>query len=274
MSFHYFALMPFYKDQLGRSVEVKQTPQRMISVVPSQTELLSDLGLDEEVIGITKFCVHPEKWFRTKTRIGGTKQLHLDRIRELQPDFILANKEENVKEQIEELAKEFPVWISDVNNLQDALGMMTSIGKIMDRQSEAETLTTKIQAGFSQLPAPGYKPQACYLIWKDPYMTIGGDTFIHQMLNHCGLENCFADRTRYPELPIEALKTAGCQLLLLSSEPYPFKQKHVEELQTLLPQTKILLVDSEMFSWYGSRLVKAPAYFRQLQREILALSLF
>src|ERR1700741_3198050 len=115
----YLALRMHFIDQTGRKISIPQIPQRIISLVPSQTELLFDLGLDKEVVGITKFCVHPPEWFQTKTRVGGTKQLKIDLIKQLQPDLIIANKEENVKEQIEELEKHFPVWISDVNNLED-----------------------------------------------------------------------------------------------------------------------------------------------------------
>jgi ABC-type Fe3+-hydroxamate transport system substrate-binding protein len=264
-----------YIDQLGRTIELKQTPKRIISLVPSQTELLFDLGLSEEVIGTTKFCVHPEQWFKTKTRVGGTKQLRLEKIKELQPDLIIANKEENVQSQIEELAKDFPVWVSDVNNLNDALAMIESIGEIMCKQPRAKEITEQIKKGFSDLSLSAFKRRTggtCYLIWKDPYMTVGGDTFISDMLSHAGFQNLFQYQTRYPEVTIEQLQTLNCQLLLLSSEPFPFKQKHVDELQPLLPDTKIILVDGEMFSWYGSRLLKAPAYFQQLQNQVLSLT--
>lgn len=265
-------LMPQYIDQLERTIELKQTPKRIISLVPSQTELLFDLGLDEQVIGITKFCVHPEHWFRTKTRIGGTKQLHPEKIKQLQPDLIIANKEENVQSQIEELAKDFPVWVSDVNNLNGALEMIESVGEIINKQSKAKELIDQIKNGFAQLQTTNYKPHTCYLIWKDPYMTVGGDTFINDMLNRAGCQNIFEDLARYPEITIEQLRKVNCQLLLLSSEPFPFKQKHVEEIQPLLPDTKIILVDGEMFSWYGTHLVKAPSYFQQLQNQVLPLA--
>ena len=269
--------MAFYVDQLGRNIELVNIPKRIISLVPSQTELLFDLGLDEEVIGITKFCVHPRQWFKTKTRIGGTKQLHPDKIKELQPDLVIANKEENVQKQIEELAKDFPVWISDVNNLDDALDMIESIGRITGKQSKAKRITDQIKEKFTQLQPVKSKLKACYLIWKDPYMTIGGDTFINDMLKHSGFQNIFFHKTRYPEVSIGELQSrwlsgTDCQLLLLSSEPFPFKQKHIDELQPLLPNTKIILVDGEMFSWHGSRLLKAASYFQQLQNQVLSLT--
>lgn len=266
--------MPYFTDQTGRTISLQAVPNRIISLVPSQTELLFDLGLSREVIGITKFCIHPSEWFHTKTRVGGTKQLKTDLIRELQPDLIIANKEENVKEQIEELAagvngeKQIPVWVSDVNNLPDAYEMIEQLGLITGKAEAAKEMVLRIRENFALLTIHHSPVTCCYLIWQDPYMTIGGDTFIHAMLQAAGLHNIYANKTRYPELTIAELQAANCDLLLLSSEPYPFKQKHIDELQAQLPNTRILLADGEMFSWYGSRLLQAPGYFEKLLVEI------
>ncbi len=240
-------------------------PKRIISLVPSQTELLHDLGLEAETIGITKFCIHPGEWFRSKIRIGGTKALHIEKITALDPDLIIANKEENVKEQVEALAEKFPVFVTDVNDLPTALQMIDDIGSLTGKTTPALSLIEKIKTGFSNLPKPVIRPKTAYMIWKDPWMTIGGDTFIHNMLEAAGFENIFGNKTRYPEINIIELSTMNCELVLLSSEPYPFKQKHIDEIQALLPGTKILLVDGEMFSWYGSRLLHAPGYFNRLR---------
>ncbi len=260
--------MPDFIDQTKRTVNLPTSPERIISLVPSQTELLFDLDLNTEVIGITKFCVHPKEWFNTKTRIGGTKQLKMDVIHKLQPDLIIANKEENVKEQIEELEKHFPVWVSDINNLNDAYEMIEQIGLITNKQPPAKEIINSIKSNFSKIKNHKSKIKTGYLIWNDPYMTIGGDTFIHSMLDAAGFNNIFADKKRYPEISIEQLQNFKCELLLLSSEPFPFKQKHIDELKSYLPNTKIMLVDGELFSWYGSRLIKAPQYFNNLQQEI------
>ncbi|NOT50637.1 MAG: ABC transporter substrate-binding protein [Chitinophagaceae bacterium] len=260
--------MSLFIDQTGRKVSIPQTPQRIISLVPSQTELLFDLGLDKEVTGITKFCVHPAEWFKIKTRVGGTKQIEPHIIHQLQPDLIIANKEENVKEQVEELEKHFPVWVSDVNNLDDAYHMIEQIGLITGRVKQAKEINDRTRESFSQLQTSNSKLRTAYLIWQKPYMTVGGDTFIHSMLEAAGFENTFKNKTRYPEIAIDELKTYNVELLLLSSEPYPFKQKHIDELQMHLPKTKIMLVDGEMFSWYGSHLLKAPFYFSSLHEEI------
>jgi ABC-type Fe3+-hydroxamate transport system substrate-binding protein len=252
-----------------KSVEsFTQFPLRIVSLVPSQTELLFDLGLNEQVVGITKFCIHPANWFKTKTRVGGTKDINIAAIKKLNPTLIIANKEENVKEQIEELAKDYPVWLTDVNNLDDALKMIEAIGVLTNTQKNAHHITQKIITSFEQLAITKAPLNTCYLIWQNPYMTVGGDTFIHDMLQKSGFNNLFANQQRYPEINISQLLIANCQLLLLSSEPYPFKQKHIDELQVQLPHTKILLVDGEMFSWYGSRLLKATEYFKELSASV------
>jgi ABC-type Fe3+-hydroxamate transport system substrate-binding protein len=261
--------MPVFTDQTGRTLHLDDIPRRIISLVPSQTELLSDLGLNEEVIGITKFCIHPAGWFHQKTKVGGTKELKLDIIHGLRPDLIIANKEENVKEEVGELANHYPVWVSDVNNLEDAYEMIRQIGILTDKINKSAEIIRGIKANFSQLLTPGSRRSTAYLIWRNPYMTIGGDTFIHSMLEAAGFDNIFKNLTRYPEISTIDLQIGNGQLLLLSSEPFPFKQIHIDELQHHLPGTKIILADGEMFSWYGSRMLQAAEYFRKLRKEIL-----
>ena len=252
----------FFTDQLNRTIELADYPKRIVSIVPSQTELLFDLGLNDEVVGITKFCVHPLEWFKKKTRVGGTKKIDIAKVSVLQPDLIIANKEENLKEDVEALEHIAPVWISDIKTLEDALQMIEKIGEIVGKKQEANNLVKAIQIVFKQLKQKPVK-SCCYLIWQKPYMTVGGDTFINDMFQYCGLQNVFANKERYPIVSIEDIQNAAPAMVLLSSEPYPFKQKHIDELQQHLPDSKIILVDGEMFSWYGSRLLKAANYFKQ-----------
>ncbi|MEO6290800.1 MAG: helical backbone metal receptor [Ginsengibacter sp.] len=267
--------MPSFTDQTGYIVEVKKLPERIVSLVPSQTELLYDLGMGEKVKGITKFCVHPEAWFKNKKRIGGTKTIKIDLVDKIRPDLIIANKEENIQEQAELLRKKYPVWTSDISTLQDALTMISAIGIITNTAAAADRLIKKINYNFSRFyQNEGFqsvldkKLRTAYLIWKDPYMAAGKNTFIDAMMQQCGLLNIYADTLRYPVIDIEQLKSCGCDLLLLSSEPYPFSQKHILEFKQMLPDIKILLVDGEMFSWYGSRLLLVSAYFTSLLLQI------
>ncbi len=248
-------------DQLGRKTEIVTRPQRIVSLVPSQTELLFELGLDERVVGITKFCVHPQEWFRTKPRIGGTKQLNFDAISELNPDLIIANKEENNQEDIKRLEKEFPVWVSDVNDLSSALKMIRLIGEITC--ADSSVIAKELELEFERLNPPSTKQKTLYLIWKNPYMAAGSHTFIHDMLLRCGLQNAITE-TRYPALDEDEIRKLNPDLILLSSEPFPFKEKHIEDLKKLLPSAEIRLVDGEMFSWYGSRLKFAPSHFHSV----------
>ncbi len=270
----YCGIFYFYYMIVTSVKHFASPPKKIISLVPSQTEMLFYFGLQEEVIGITKFCVHPIEWHTGKTKIGGTKNININLIKKLQPDLIIANKEENEKVQVEELARHFNVWVTDVNNLQDALLMIHDVGELTHKTKEASTLISLIKTNFSKLQATNlpkeqavYKLKTCYLIWKNPYMTVGGNTFINDMIKHCGLQNIFEDKMRYPEIEIQQITDAGCELILLSTEPYPFKQKHVDELQKLLPGKKIILADGEMFSWYGSRLLQAPEYFKSLIQQ-------
>jgi ABC-type Fe3+-hydroxamate transport system substrate-binding protein len=245
-------------------------PERIISLVPSQTELLHALGLEKEVIAITKFCVHPDKWYRNKIKVGGTKTIDIQKIILLKPDLIIANKEENVREQIEELAANHLIWLTEVENWQDSLKMISDIGLITNKIKESDKIIVNIKNEFEQLENSNLIP-ASYLIWKNPYMTIGGDTFINDMLNKAGFKNVFDHQKRYPEVSVQDIKNSEAKILLLSSEPYPFAQKHINELQEQLPGMFTKLVDGEMFSWYGSRLLYSAPYFKKLARHIETL---
>lgn len=254
-------------DQMGNQVKISIPPQRIVSLVPSQTELLADLGLNDSVVGITKFCIHPENWRKAKTIIGGTKNFDFERIRSLQPDLIIGNKEENYPEGIKTLTAQFPVWMNDIITLSDALSMIRKVGQITNTSFKAEKIADDIESSFSNLiKLPSLK--TLYLIWKSPWMAAAPGTFIDEMMRLCGLENCFNKQTRYPELNTEQIQRLNPELILLSSEPYPFKEKHIEELQVLCPNSKILLVDGEMFSWYGSRLLKFSNYIANLRQQL------
>ncbi len=256
-----------YTDQCHRTVTINPEPQRIVSLVPSQTELLADLGLEERVVGITKFCVHPASWFRYKTRVGGTKNVSVEKIKMLCPDLIIANKEENEKDQVAALEKIAPVWVSDITTLEEALSMIDQVGVITGTTGKAEKIITDINDRFSLLKQRGREQRTAYLIWKNPYMAAGGDTFISSMLRHCGLTNVYEDTPRYPETSIAMLKAKKASLILLSSEPYPFRQKHITEIKQQMPEASLLLVDGEMFSWYGSRMRHAAVYLQQLLQQ-------
>ncbi len=252
-----------YKDQLGDTILLEEAPHRIVSLVPSQTELLFDIGAGTQVVGVTKFCIHPDAARKDKTIVGGTKNYHLDQIRALQPDLIIGNKEENMKESILELKKEFQVWMSDIQSLEDALDMIVDIGQITGHQTESRALANEISTGFDRLKKLPAR-RVLYFIWKKPYMVAAANTFIDHLLTRIGLVNAADHLDRYPDLTPEEIRDIDPELILLSSEPYPFKQSDKEEIARICPRARIIPVDGELFSWYGSRLKKAPPYFAEL----------
>ncbi|WP_297333027.1 helical backbone metal receptor [Flavobacterium sp.] len=247
-------------------------PQRIISLVPSQTELLFDLGLEERIVGITKFCVHPYHLKSTKKIIGGTKKVHLEKIKLLNPDIIIANKEENTEEIVASLQEIAPVWVSDIATIEDSLHMITEFGKLFGVRTQAQQWTDKINYGLADFNRfmEGREPlKAAYFIWKDPYMAAGGGTFINEMLSLNKFVNIYEGRGRYPEIIIQKMRIQGDpDVVFLSSEPYPFKEEDAFEVGRFTHHAKTVFVDGEMFSWYGSRLVKAFDYFKQLHTRL------
>ncbi len=258
-----------FQDQLGRHIRIDNAPRRIISLVPSITELLADLGLEEHIAGITKFCIRPDSIFRTKPRVGGTKSPDFDKINSINPDLIIANKEENNKEDIERLAENYPVWISDVGNLDEAIQMIQGLGQITSRQNEAEQMAQDITKRFAELSfAQTYS--SVYLIWKETLMAAGSDTFINDMMLRCGFLNVIGEPSRYPEMTMEQILQLNPAICMLSSEPFPFSENDEQYFSHHLAGVRCIRVDGEFFSWYGSRLLHAPDYFRQLDASIRA----
>ncbi len=251
-----------FVDQMGRSVEVPFPPKRIISLVPSQTELLHYLGLENEVIGITKFCIYPTEWFKSKIRVGGTKQLKISEILALKPDLLIGNKEENTKEDIEELEKYgISVWMSDINSFDEALEMIHQVGVMCGKETQANDLVRQITIGFEEISQVGKGRSVLYFIWDEPSFVVGKNTFIDSILTKIGfLNNC--NLNRYPDL--SELKNPNPDFIFLSSEPFPFAEHHSEKFQKLFPEAKVQLVDGEMCSWYGSRMLTAADYFKGL----------
>jgi ABC-type Fe3+-hydroxamate transport system substrate-binding protein len=256
-----------YTDQTKRSVNLLGAPKRIVSAVPSQTELLHYLGLSQQTVGITGFCIHPKNWRKEKAIIGGTKDLQLQKIKSLQPDLILGNKEENVKNQIESLAETIPVWLSNIETVDQALDMIEAVGEITKRKKEASKLLASIGLHRSALSQKATIP-TLYFIWKDPYMVAGANTFISSMMNEAGLKNAAPSAAeRYPQLTLAEIRANPAQLILLSSEPYAFTTADAHYLAQETGK-KVKLVDGELFSWYGSRMVLAFKYFTRLKLEL------
>lgn len=238
---------------------------RVVSLVPSLTELLYHLGVN--VVGITKFCVHPEEWYRTKPRVGGTKNPDIHRIKELNPDLIIANKEENRKEDVEQLRQFCRVLVTDITTINDALEAIRLIGQECNAVQTAEKLVHSIIQLWKPLQGSADGARVLYLIWRKPYMAAGTDTYIHSVLQYLGFTNVMQE-SRYPQVDASTLRELQPDEVFLSSEPYPFREKHLAELMEIVPSAKVRLVDGEAFSWYGYRMIPAAEYFYTLIKDL------
>ena len=262
--------MPFFDapDALGRPVRLEAAPRRIVSLVPSQTELLADLGLDVEVVGLTRFCIHPDGWKGRKTIVGGTKTINVPRVASLAPDLVIANKEENPRDEVEAVAAVAPVYVTDVADVVGALAMIRALGPLVARTREAEALADEVERQFATVRPLAPPLRALYLIWRDPWMTVGGDTFVSDVMARAGLANVAAGRDRYPVVSDDEIAALAPEVVLLSSEPYPFGERHVAEVEALAPGARVVPVDGEAFSWFGSRLRRTPAVLEALSTRL------
>lgn len=255
-----------FRDNLGRKVEISFPPKVIISTVPSQTELLADLGLDNEVVGITRFCTTPKDWKKKKIIIGGTKRLDFSKISTLNPDLVIGNKEENIKPQVEEIAKDFPFWISDIASFEDNKKLIRDVGSLCARNTEAEIICKRISDVCGNVnKARKSKRRIAYFIWRNPLMVAGNNTYINSVLNKLGFINVFENlEERYPTITFADIEKFNVEEIFLSSIPFPFNSIHFQELEMHFPNVKIRFVDGEVFSYFGSRIAKSEKYLLSL----------
>ncbi|WP_144510817.1 ABC transporter substrate-binding protein [Bacillus sp. FJAT-22090] len=253
-------------DHTGRQVTIPVSPKRIISICPAITETLFALGLENEIIGRTKYCIFPEGIVENVPIVGGTKEVSEEKVRALQPDLILAEKEENTEAIVHALEKIAPVFVLEVQSIKEAYRFTHTLGVLTNKESEANKLIEACRAVFPSFSI--HSKNATYVIWRKPYMVVGGNTYINDVLHTLGLQNPFATaESRYPSVTKEELAKENLDVLLLASEPFPFKEKHVEEFQSFLPNTKIILVEGEMF-WYGARMEIAGPYLKKLEEDL------
>lgn len=263
--------MRVFQDQIGRVFELEETPKRIISLVPSQTELLVDLGLEKSIVGVTKFCIHPTYLKQDKKIVGGTKNINIEKIKALKPDIILCNKEENTKEIVQFCMQITSTHVSDIYSINDVFELINQYGDIFSCKTKSSEIKEEINFklnSFQKFIKGKNVKRVAYFIWKKPWMVVGNNTFINHVLQLNKFANVYQTKERYPEIDIQKAKNENIELILLSSEPYPFKGKHILELQEKFKTSKVILVDGEMFSWYGSRLLKAFDYFKTLHQKI------
>lgn len=261
-----------FQDQIGKTHTFISVPNRIISLVPSQTELLFELGLEQKIVGITKFCNHPYHFKSTKKTVGGTKKVHFEKIKLLQPDIVICNKEENTIEIVEELSKICPVWVTDIKTIDDNCKMISDFGQLFNCRIEAQKINDKLKFGlndFLNFIENKTLKKVAYFIWKNPYMVAGSDNFINELLKLNKFENVYDNGNRYPVIDIKQIQNNGNpELILLSSEPFPFKDEDLFEIGRFTHHAKTVFVDGEMFSWYGTRVIKAFGYFKNLHKKL------
>jgi len=245
------------RDDLGREIIIDKVPENIVSLVPSITETVAALGFEKQLKGITRFCKYPENIKQTATPIGGIKNIDITKIKALLPDLILAEKDENNKEQVLELSLYFPIYVFDIRNYNHGLQMIKTLGKLFWQNALANSTVNNIEAAFAKIKKPVKFHKTLYLIWKKPWMAAGRKTFIGSIMAKAGFDNCI--QGTYPEINEKEFQKAD--MILLSSEPYSFSTKEHNELIKKYPKKKILLVDGEMFAWPGIRMLKAAKYF-------------
>ena len=245
---------------------------RVVSLCPSLTELVFDLGRGDTLVGRTKFCIHPADRVGAVEAVGGTKNPKLDRIIALRPDLVLLNEEENRREDADALAAAgLALHVSFPRDAPETAAMVRDIGAALGAADAAERIageivarTARVRATAAARASRGERPvRWAYLIWRRPWMAAGGDTFVTALLDQAGGENVLGTAAaRYPEVTAETLRAADPDVVFLSSEPFPFAERHVEELvaETGLPRERFRFADGELLSWHGSRTVAGVDY--------------
>jgi ABC-type Fe3+-hydroxamate transport system substrate-binding protein len=260
-----------FTDALGREHAIASPPRRIVSLVPSVTETLFELGLADSVAGVTDFCVHPAATAE-KPRVGGTKNPTLEKIVALAPDLVLANKEENRRRDVERLeASGIPVFVTYARSVRQAVDEIDTLGHITGTSEVAARIVTAIEERWraARQRRPETLPRVAALIWKHPYMAVGPDTFANDLIEQCCGQNAFGDRERrYPRIDEADLEAAQPDVVLLPTEPYEFDIRDAVELRSLdMPaarSARVHVVEGELLSWYGPRMGRALELFSGL----------
>ncbi|MCX8080278.1 MAG: helical backbone metal receptor [Bacteroidia bacterium] len=229
--------------------------KRIVSLVPSFSCTLYEMSEGLLPVGITKFCNRPEMMFRTVPRVGGTKNIHVDKILSLSPDLVLTSREENIREQVEALAQHTNVWLTDIKTIPEMMEWLEKTITITGYEGKGREIYKNLEFTLNKIKNKLAGKTVVYFIWKEPWMSVGCDTFIHAILEHLGMKNLFGGHTRYPSATPEEVKQLKPDYIFLSSEPYPFKPKDAEEWQPFFNDSKVMYVQGEIFSWYGSALL-------------------
>jgi ABC-type Fe3+-hydroxamate transport system substrate-binding protein len=263
------------RDDEGVTHRLDRAPRRIVSLVPSLTESVATLGGADRLVGVTDWCVHPADVVKSIPRIRGTKNPYVKGILELRPDLVLANREENRERHVAELRRHVPVFVTYPRSVFDALKTIRDLGVILEVRDRALDIVGMceflIQEAHKRVDP--YFHTAC-LIWRDPWMAVGPDTYIHDLLGHFGWVNVYReDDGRYPETSLEALSDRCPEVVLLPSEPYAFGERDREEVQAAvwkkIPECRVVLVEGSYLTWWGARTLSALRYLGQLKADLV-----
>ncbi|MBI9038391.1 MAG: ABC transporter substrate-binding protein [Bacteroidales bacterium] len=255
--------MQFF-DGLGRTICLDKIPKRIVSLCPSITETLCELGLADKIIACTDYCVHPIDVVKNFNKIGGPKNFSEEKILNLKPDIIFAVKEENETCKINRISKKVPTYVFDINSIQEGIEMIKTLGNIFEIQNISDCFIEKMQEGYKNLTKVNSNIKCLYLVWKQPYIAVGGDSFIDSVLYQINIKNCLRNsKKKYPKIKLKLLENQF-DLLILPSEPYSFSENDIDGFEKIFPEKEIIKVDGEMFSWYGTHQLKAISYLQKL----------
>jgi ABC-type Fe3+-hydroxamate transport system substrate-binding protein len=263
-------------DASGQALALSGEPRRIVSLVPSITETLFHLGLADAIVGVTAYCVEPREGVAGKTRVGGQKNPKLEVIRGLSPDLVIANVEENLEADVAWLrAAGIAVWVTYPRTVVEGIQMVRELGELTDTRDQSEPLAAELEGRLAQVRAhlAGREPvDVFYPIWRNPYMTVNADTYIHDMLAVCGGCNVFGDgHPRYPTITLEEMAARRPAVIVLPDEPFRFRRSHVDDFTRYaevpaVRDGRIHLMDGRLFCWYGPRIAEAlerlPSLFR------------
>lgn len=253
---------------------------RIVSLVPSLTELLCTLGLREQLVGRTGFCIHPRESLREVVKVGGTKAVDVERVRALRPTHLVVNVDENEKPTVDRIAEFVPnVVVTHPLTVDDNVALIERFGEVFERRAAARALVERQHEARSALRARGFAPlPVLYLIWRKPWMSIGRETFIAAMLAEAGMRSVIeSGEPRYPVIDDPALDDLGARVVLLSSEPFRFTARHRDALLGELAardggvaaaRPLVECIDGEMTSWYGGRAIDGLDYLREFRQRL------
>lgn len=256
-------------DARNKKIVFSEPPKRVVSLIPSITEALFDLGAGEAIAGVSNYCIHPAEGVKNKIKVGGQKNPDMGKIKAIHPDLIILNMEENKPEHIKFLSQHYTTWVTYPRLFRDAENLLMQLGKVFDAESRASVYADKIRISSKQLSSiRRRKIKTMYLIWRNPWMSINRDTFIHNVLELHHMENVYAKRDkRYFEVTAQDIEDADPDIIILPDEPYHFREKHKSEFSHLsvsaVKNSRIFLADGTYFCWYGTRTARASQYIHK-----------